>query len=145
MSDTNRIDAIRDRIFELTALPWHRDGTRIIDRLGQLVADLHVPGRDPQPWHITDADLIAHAPADVAWLLTELDERERNLRTLKRAEPAAARERDELRAEVSQLRVDLDTQTRMVHCARVNAYVTCTDCHPDGTRCAFPARSDELV
>lgn len=87
-----RIDEIRERLDKATPGPWEADGSSIAQHWSR-----------PGPWeevvstevdcmaycyggsaqgviHESDADLIANAPADLAWCIEYIDELERVLR-----------------------------------------------------------------
>ena len=71
MSD--RLQEIRARLDAATPGPWERwnDGMRIWSR-ARPDAQFGVDVADVYASHAT-ADLIAHAPADIAWLLDEVE------------------------------------------------------------------------
>lgn len=81
MSDNDRADQISARLAAATPGPWVREGREVYRGCSCNGEFLTSTTHDP------DADLIANAPADLAWLLSE---RKRLLAAVEAAERAGA-------------------------------------------------------
>jgi hypothetical protein len=70
-----QLDDIRGRWAKATPGPWLRGGTEVFDAaMGVVIADtrsFHEPTNERE---IEDAEAIAHAPADVQYLLNVIDQ-----------------------------------------------------------------------
>lgn len=67
---SNRLQEIRARLDAATPGPWEEGG---FDRPWSVTAGRFVLDERSSATRQADADLIAHAPADIAWLLDELE------------------------------------------------------------------------
>lgn len=88
---TDRRAEIEDRLSKATPGPWRHTDSETVDDVWDaglvvvnenrdpvaLVADQWYEADEGEPTPLHDADLIAHAPADLRWLLDRLAEAER--------------------------------------------------------------------
>lgn len=68
---TQRLSEIKSRLAAATPGKWHFHGDR--PYTGTEYGDCHLDGLFGGDWNKSDKDLIANAPADLAWLIEQVE------------------------------------------------------------------------
>lgn len=101
-----RLQEIHERLEKITPGPWHayisETGSEVVSEEGW-VCQLWYKTEEPMKNHACNADFIAHAPDDVAFLLTEVERLQKALQGAATVSNVAGAEMKALRKENERL------------------------------------------